>query len=300
MKYEACNIPSGVLKVASARYGFDPAETVVERPLTNGCLLSTSCHCRKLLIRITQSSNLDLERAELHFVNYLHENGAPVTPPLQSFNKKMLEAVTEDGTDYAIAAFNLPTGFGQKPESWTHEMIVALGRAIGKIHALSAVYETPLPSWERPFSADLNRFVELDAKSKPEQTEEIESLKKILCQLGKDQNKFGLVHGNLCLENLAFNGDAVVVHGFENCCKSWFAFDIAKALHNAMKVCGIKNRAEYTDVFLEDFFHGYDEENELDGCQLDLIPVFLSVLVKMNGKSKNGVTSHTHKQPSSG
>ena len=62
---------------------------------------------RSLILRISFRSERPVEQiqAELHFINYLADNGARVSRPLPSQNGNLIETIQADGIPFIVVSF---------------------------------------------------------------------------------------------------------------------------------------------------------------------------------------------------
>ena len=68
----------------------------------------------------------------------------------------------------------------------------------------------------------------------------------------------------------------ITLFDFDDCQYAWFIYDIAMALFYAISHdCTTPDKLEEAKQFLSEFWHGYQDENDLDPSWLTAIPHFL-------------------------
>lgn len=268
-------LPAETLRTVGARFGFD--SEALEYMYSRGAhdFYRFSCHCRNQIIRISKlNSGLDEVRAEIHFVQYLRDAGACVPQIAPSLNGKSIEYFTLNDLQYVAVAFERYEDTQASPQL-TNGTIRALGRSVGVIHRISREYSPPVETWKRNTCRE-------NILASPDLMASVKSVLGAFDNFSRNSDTYGLVHGNLVRENISVTPDGLIIHGFESCCRCFFAYDIAVALHDCMKKNVDTCKREYTEYFLEMFFKGYDEENNIDNMQLDSIPLFLKLLDLIN------------------
>jgi Ser/Thr protein kinase RdoA (MazF antagonist) len=107
-------------------------------------------------------------------------------------------------------------------------------------------------------------------------------INKIQDNILKDENSYGLVHGDIGVGNFLVNDEGIItLFDFDEAQYSWFIEDIAIQLYYFVYVYGgeegKKNRESQTHLFMAHFLKGYKEENFFDKNWLKQIPLFLQL-----------------------
>ena len=82
---------------------------------------------------------------------------------------------------------------------------------------------------------------------------------------GKSKDRFGLIHGDLRLQNLLIEGERVQVIDFDDCCTSWWLYDLATAL-------SLVEDLPHSPGLLDAWLNGYRTARTLDEEDMSMIP----------------------------
>jgi Ser/Thr protein kinase RdoA (MazF antagonist) len=91
---------------------------------------------------------------------------------------------------------------------------------------------------------------------------------KRLREFGDGSDRFGLVHADLRLANLLFDGERTKVIDFDDCGFSWYLYDLATA------VSFIEHRVDLEDL-IDHWVRGYERIAPLDRDHRNAIPTFV-------------------------
>ncbi len=253
--------------------------------------------------------------AETDFVHYLAENGAPVADVIPSAGGKFVEiidgadsseasdctdsgAAGDDGADPVfISLFEYEKGMLLADNAYRYregapltEYFFNTGKTLGKIHALSKVYE-PVADHHRPDYFDkynmqcLNRLI-------PDKYSELKSaidarLETFLA-LPTDSQSYGLVHfdfsdGNYHIDMTTGN---ITVFDFDNCMYCWYMFDLANLwLHNegwCRHEPAPGKRFKLMQQCFDLQLQGYKTETEVPDELLEKLPLFIDMVLIEN------------------
>lgn len=230
-----------------------------------------------LKFKNVSKNGIEAVRAELDFISFLGNNGVDVTMPLPSLNGKLMEVIDENGSIYAVTAFDKAFGrhvdFNDERE-WNSGLFYRWGRINGQIHALSKKY---IDKYER--SNWHNEFEKI-AVSCPDSIilRKWENINKEIDNLPKGQEVYGLIHNDMHPWNFYVSDNRLTVFDFGDCIHHWFVNDIAIALYWAVWA-GPADKwhsgEEFVKVFIESFMGGYSSKNSLDSRWLKQLPLFL-------------------------
>ena len=225
--------------------------------------------------------------AMLEWVSYLSKAGAPVIAPLPSINNHLLENLRLYGKSYTLTVFEKAEGTLAEripPGEWTDELFVSIGKAAGKLHAVSKHYRPSRPTHTRPRWFD--GFEIQDATSRLATSpgrldEKLAALINALKTLPTEQSDFGLIHGDLHFANfLVQPGGKVMIIDFDDCVYGWFAMDVSMALFDILVLYHAVNEEESQEFarhFMHYYLFGYRMENELSPYWQEQIPRFLKL-----------------------
>jgi Ser/Thr protein kinase RdoA (MazF antagonist) len=246
---------------------------------------------RILRISFRSDRTVELLQAELHFVNYLAENGVRVSQPLPSSNGNLIETLQAEGIAFHAVLF--AKGHGMRvPDNGYHyregvsidEYFHNWGRVLGQMHRLTKAYQPLSESSRRPdwFAwEDANGFPY--GERLPVIQEKYDELIAELRALPKDVDSFGLIHNDFNDGNFTVdydNGD-ITVFDFDDCCYFWFMYDIACAWEGGIGRTMLRPQAErrdFMDHYMEQVIEGYNRENTLSTEWPDQLPLFLRLI----------------------
>ncbi|SEN98633.1 phosphotransferase enzyme family protein [Paenibacillus sp. OV219] len=216
--------------------------------------------------------------AELHFMNYMFNNGLSIPQPFLSRTGRWVENVTEGcyASLFAKAPGRTPT-----EEDWNPNMFVHWGRTLGQLHLLTQSY-VPLQNAKRrdwkqePWMDMLRHLPKEEVIARQQATELLNWLET----LPTDSRNYGLVHCDLHAHNIFVMEDGTITaFDFDDSCYHWFVYDIAIILysvsvrHNRLNIEGDPN--EHAAWFLEWFLKGYQEINTIESWWLEALPRFI-------------------------
>jgi Ser/Thr protein kinase RdoA (MazF antagonist) len=239
---------------------------------------------KRRFLRLTSSHHRPLSQieAELDFIRYLHQGGVSVSLPLRSLNGLAVEKMQGANHNFLACVFEeaegKPFAFNSHGANMKHFRL--RGQTLGRIHALAKKYAPSANS--RRFAWDEDDCI-LDAENYLPQSEsvvwaEYHRLMDWLRKLPKDEQSFGLIHGDFGATNYRCQDDRLTVFDFDDCCYHWFAYDLAITIYP-------HGRRKDIRVLLDSLLEGYSEENVWDArltkdlmsfCRLRLLYMFLT------------------------
>ena len=275
-----------ILDEALARFGIDPAgvepldgfESFVYRVRLGG---------KERILRVSHSLHRGARAiaAEIDWVNYLAGDGLTVCEAVPSTNRNLVEVIESetggDGDHFTAAVFRAAPGRKADEETWQRPIFEAMGRMMGRMHALSTRYEPGGgdPDFERRPQWDED-IPEAEKFLPPGHESVIGKMEALIAEthsLPTSRDSFGLVHIDFHRGNFHVDEQGGIhLFDFDDCQYSWFADDIAMALFYAVPHdCSSPADLEAAGEFLRHFLTGYREENEVDSEWLCRIPQFL-------------------------
>ena len=96
----------------------------------------------------------------------------------------------------------------------------------------------------------------------------------------KNHSNYGLLHGDLWLENILVDHDSkLTMVDFQDCEKHFYVFDLAVPIYSAMEYSyvGGGSIVEYGRAITKAIIEGYQEENEISSEMLDKLPLFIKL-----------------------
>jgi Ser/Thr protein kinase RdoA (MazF antagonist) len=287
-----------VLDWAARRYGFRK-DTIRLVPGYEGCANLVYEYRRNeqphiLRISYRPDRTADQIQAELHFVNYLSENGVRVAKPQPSQNNQFLETLQVRGTSLHIVSFlkgkgmRVPdNGYRYREDAPIEEYFRNWGQTLGRMHALAKEYQPISNQVKRPTWSSLNPSrltLETQVSDRfPKVHAQIQSLSECISSLPKDRDSYGLIHGDFNDGNFTVdytNGD-LTVFDFDDCCYFWFVYELASAWEGGIgrvMFRSLQERKRFMNHYMDQVMTGYTLENDLPGEWLDQLPLFVRLI----------------------
>jgi amicoumacin kinase len=230
------------------------------------------------ILRLTSSNHRNIVelKSELEWTLFLSDNGCNVARPIKSVNGNLVETILSGDSEYFSSAFSFAEGRPiESPGVLCPATLVAWGKALGKIHSLSARYN---PTYQRDSYSSIKKY-RLDPLSHSESNNMISNKINIIANwiksLPKDKSNYGMIHGDNV--NFHIHKNELTFFDFDDCTYHWFSFDIANGLYSLLFI--IQNEGinfsltfnQCVDLFLQ----GYLKENHMDQIWVDRIPCFV-------------------------
>ena len=215
--------------------------------------------------------------AELEFLDYLQQAGAPAIKPRTLPDGSLLKRFGE----FHVARFEQVHGESPCTESgYTPGVIRQWGRSIGQFHQLASQFD---PVHQRgDWRTDENH--QFDKRIPAEQAQVLvaaQTLMSDLSNLPVSTGTYGLIHSDAHVGNFLVHKGGLTFFDFDDCLYTWFAYDVATILFGAalqpwvprdqQKIAGEIER------FLDEFLAGYAETHDTAALMLEHMPVFLKL-----------------------
>ncbi len=207
---------------------------------------------------------------ELKVVTQLAEHGLRAAQPVESRTGRLVESIpTALGVFHAVLFERLP-GPHLDFEALDLPGFARWGQVVGAVHrAGQGLRVTGRPSWE-DWLATFRRDVPLAETLAWRELTAVESALRALLQTAAN---FGLIHYDLELDNLCWEGETAGVIDFDDCTRHWLAADIAFALRDLFGDSAA--RVDLADARFQAFVGGYRAEHAIEPVDLSQIPLFL-------------------------
>jgi Ser/Thr protein kinase RdoA (MazF antagonist) len=251
---------------------------------------------KPLILRISFTPERTLEQiqAELHFVNYLSENGVNVSRPVRSKNGYLVETIHAAGIPFHVVTFVKGKGmrvpdnqYRYRTDAPIEEYFRNWGRILGQMHALTKNYQPESEKIKRPGWFDLHKgrlalTNQLPCRLHRFQAQ-IQFLMDELKSLPRDKDSFGLIHGDFNDGNFTVdytNGD-ITVFDFDDSCYFWFMYEIASAWEGGIgrtMFRGLNERKSFMEGYMDQVMEGYTRVNSLSAEWLERLPLFIRLI----------------------
>jgi Ser/Thr protein kinase RdoA (MazF antagonist) len=282
-------IPIPILDSAAALFGIK--DTQIE-PLHGGHfnhLYGFTQDSGSFVLRITPPSteiNSGEIKAVLDWMRYLAEHKASVPNPILSIDNNLVEIIEYEDQAYLAAVLEAADGTLSeevKLEQWDDDLYQILGSTIGRIHNLASQYKPSNPANTRPAWNEIpNNF---NPQSDPNSelmtiNNRREALLNKIDRLPKDNENYGLIHGDLHFGNffLDIPNKKITIFDFDDSVYSWYMMDIATLLFDILVIYPGTDRGELAANFLSNLLKGYSTEKPISSYWINQIPDFLKLL----------------------
>jgi len=269
------------LKETSILYGFQVDKLVKLGGGFENKMFGFDSPENRLVVRVTPPGHKTLTevKAEINWLAYLSEQGAPVVQVITSRNDNIVETVDTDEGPISAVCFEWAPGRLVTKEDFSPDLFQTWGEAVGLMHKLTKDYRPPTKTTGRIQWFDdeyLNRSLI------PTEQDRVLERFDALIDYFKDQptsrDTFGLIHQDVHNANLFLDGKRLTVLDFDDSVYGYFVFDIANALGFSIweKSKNQTNR-EFADFYLKHFVMGYERENQLDESWVEDLPKALKL-----------------------
>ena len=258
-----------------------PEKTSLLRDGVNHVFATETAGGAPVIVRVTDGGRREPGEldGELMWLNHLVRHGCTVTTPIPSRAGALLETIALDAGTYHVCCFERFAGREIDPRTdaaWNDELMLRLGREIGRIHRASdeltlppgrdrcqwyqsgaLAFPDPLPDcYDRGVARAMTAFIdEMRTRARP-------------------PRHYGLVHRDLHSGNFLLEGDRVEIIDFDLGCYGWRVIDFAVLLfahyyYPSLAVPGSTPKLAGNVLAL--LARGYRTEYRLDDEQLAMV-----------------------------
>jgi len=213
-------------------------------------------------------------RNELRLLQRLTDAGHAVARPRPSRTGNLMETVQTNGGTFHAVVFDDLWGNPRELTELSLPCFEAWGGTVGALHATLASCAVEVdhgagkPTWQRA----LSHIAAHGQCLSPCVVREAARLRSVLSTLPADASHYGLLHGDLELDNLIWRKDGIAVLDFDGYSTGWYMLDIAKALSEPLDAGMGPGSPEFGS-----FVTGYRREHALTDESLALLPDFSSL-----------------------
>jgi Ser/Thr protein kinase RdoA (MazF antagonist) len=251
---------------------------------------------RPLILRLSFTSERTHNQiqAELHFVEYLAEKGVRVSKPVRSQKGNLIETLQAQGIDFQVVSFvkgkgmRVPdNGYRYRVDAPIEEYFQNWGQVLGQMHRVTKRYQPLNEKIRRPawFELHKNRLSIVDKLPGHLNivVDRIQATLEEIKSLPKDQDSYGLIHGDFNDGNFTvdyLNGD-ITVFDFDDSCYFWFVYEIASAWEGGIgrvMFRDLNERQSFMDRYMDQVMEGYNRENALPAEWLERLPLFVKLI----------------------
>lgn len=232
--------------------------------------------------RITNYKSYDEQLEEVTYTNYLYKEGLGVSPTMVSNKGNEIEKITFNNKEVLTVLYATVKGKHLSRNEWNADVLKELGKQIGKLHRHTKKFEEIhsvryINDWYQNEEYDFLKYIPEDETMIRDVAQEI--ITKIN-NIPKDKSNYGLLHGDLWLENVLVDDDLKLsMVDFQDCEKNFYIFDLAVPIYSAIEYSfvGGGNIIEYERDITKAIIEGYQEENNLPKEMLEILPLFIQL-----------------------
>jgi Ser/Thr protein kinase RdoA (MazF antagonist) len=270
----------GILREAMQRFGIDPGDI----RLLDGFesfLYEFQRLGEHYVLRIGHSRRRSaaLIQGEVDWIITLRSGGARVAGAVYSIQGRLVEAIDDrQGGQFLATAFEKAPGKPPWEVGWTPQGYQRYGELLGRMHALSRLYQPThprayRPQWDDPLMLDVKANL---PASEQVAVERFQACVETVRGLPKTPDWYGLIHFDAHAGNLFMDEKGeLTLFDFDDCHYNWYANDIAIVWFYFLM--GRDDQPDFLGEFLREFLRGYRRENDFNLEWLTLMPLFMKM-----------------------
>ncbi|MCM3710221.1 phosphotransferase [Sporosarcina luteola] len=267
-----------LLKILNELY---PVELLTAQPVTNEMFRCTAKQ-GVYFARITNYKSYDEQLEEVMYTNFLNKEGLAVSPAIFSLRRNLVEKITLGNKELLSVLYRATSGIHLPREQWNADVLKELGRQIGRLHRFSKKFEeihpvTYINDWHDNEEYAFLKYIPEEESAIRETAQDVLST---IRRLPKNRSNYGLLHGDLWLENVLVDENSKLsLVDFQDCEKNFYIFDLAVPIYSAIEYSfvGGGNIVDYGRDVAKAVIDGYQEENDLPAEMLEHLPLFIKL-----------------------
>ncbi|WP_370644600.1 phosphotransferase enzyme family protein [Sporosarcina sp. ACRSL] len=257
-----------------------PVELLTVQAVTNEMFRCTAKQ-DVYFVRITNYKSYEEQLEEVTYTNFLCREGLAVSPTISSLKRNVVEKITLNGKEVLTVLYKAAPGIHLPREQWNADVLKELGCQIGRLHRFSQKFEEIHPvkyinDWHDNEEYDFLKYIPNEETAIREIAQDVLSTIK---GLPKIRSNYGLLHGDLWLENILVDDSKLSMVDFQDCEKNFYIFDLAVPIYSAIEYSfvGGGNIVEYGRSITKAILDGYREEHDLPAEMVELLPLFIKL-----------------------
>ncbi|KFM99568.1 protein kinase [Bacillus clarus] len=232
-------------------------------------------------VRITNYKTYEEQLEEVKYTDFLYREGVGVPPIITSLNGKLVEKITLDRELFSVLYKTAP-GIHLPRNQWNSSVFKKLGQQLGKLHRVSKKFEStePIKHINDWYDNEEYNFLNYIPKEEGIIREFASEVLSSIKTLPKNPSNYGLIHGDVWLENILVENDLnITMIDFQDCEKHFYIFDLAAPIYSALEYSfvGSGNIVDYENSITKAILGGYQEENEISKEMIDKLPLFIKL-----------------------
>ncbi|WP_342561680.1 phosphotransferase [Paenibacillus sp. FSL R7-0345] len=231
--------------------------------------------------RVSDYKPYEAQAEEVKLLVYLRGAGVHVAEIIPSVSGKLIESHNL-ADPVQIVMFAAAPGAHLPLKEWDGEVFKMLGRVIGRLHKAGERYEQQHGRAEQIKDWTENREYQFLQSIPPEETLIRAAAQEVLQKLqaiSRDGENYGIIHGDIWLENVLAWGETLTLIDFQDCERHYYLYDLAVPLYSALEFsfAGQGNIRDYGQRLAESLLTGYLEEHTLTSEMLGHLPLLLQL-----------------------
>ncbi len=247
-----------------------------------------------LRISFNQERTLEQIQAELDFIQYLVDQGVRASLPVTSKAGNLVESINVNGLPLIAVSFIKGKGMRVPDNQYRYRENIPMeeyfynwGKMLGKMHAATKKYRPINDLIKRTDWFDLHKNRINVETHFPERfsvvRKQIYSLFREIKSLPKDQEGYGLIHGDFNDGNFTvdYSNGNMTVFDFDDCSYFWFVYELASAWEGGIGRVMYRNlekRKAFMDHYMGTVMRGYDQENSISEIWMEKLPMFIRLI----------------------
>lgn len=257
-----------------------PVEFLTVQPVTNEMFRCTAKQ-DVYFARITNYKSYEEQLEEVTYTNFLNKEGLAVSPTVSSLKRNVVEKITLGDKEVLTVLYKAAPGVHLERSQWNVDVLKELGRQIGKLHRFSRKFEEIhhvkyINDWHVNEEYAFLKYIPEEETSIRKIAQDVLST---VMSLPKNTSNYGLLHGDLWLENILVDESKLAMVDFQDCEKNFYIFDLAVPIYSAIEYSfvGGGNIVDHGREITKAIIDGYQEENDLPAEMLEQLPLFIKL-----------------------
>jgi len=192
---------------------------------------------------------------ELAFIRYLVAEGYPALRPIDSNDGETVCRLPTRWGPYYASAFHCVAGVPVEDTDFAGPIMVAYGRALGRLHALSERYVPTVRKWDYRDALDWVEDTLREQKAPAAVKTELAAVRRTLDALPVEKGGYGLIHYDFEPDNVFFDADtgACSAIDFDDGMYHWYALDVQRSLDSLCDYLQGKRLEAAQEAFLKGY-----------------------------------------------
>ncbi|ERJ12025.1 phosphotransferase enzyme family protein [Haloplasma contractile] len=232
---------------------------------------------QEFIIRITTSTHRIISEIEeeIQFINTLYQNRVSVPQVITSIHRNSVLTFHTNANTYYVTIFEKVDALNWTEYKQTSQTFYKAGKELGRIHEVSKKLKNKI----NRHSYKENQFIKDVYNEIPDKhiQERLTKLLDELDGLSKNEDEYGLVHGDYNFANILYQEhDCLTVIDFDECEYNWYIYDVAVYLFYYL-LGGNPNKMnkEPNEELFKHFITGYRTECTISVDWISKLPLFL-------------------------